>query len=487
VQLFDENLLQGPPPHRPLPEVVGITVHLTFARRAYALARWYRERGATVVLGGLHVTSCPEQAAPHADALAIGEGTQIWPQILADVRAGRLRARYIGSYATGYEQAPAPRRQLLPRARFLTTSSIIATRGCRNRCGFCYLSTRGLRMPYRLRRVGQVVDEIRADGQPYVVFTDNNLGCRRQYLRELCRRLEPLRIIWSAAVSLDVTDEPSLVRAMARSGCTGVFVGLETLSDDNLRDAGKNTPRVGEYARRVAIFHDHGIQVNASFVFGFDHDRGDVFERTTSFIEAERLQCATFHILTPYPGTPLFARLQAEHRLIHQDFDRYDTAHAVFRPRHMSPAELERGYVWSYRRLFSHGSIWRRRPRELAAVPPYLAMAYLYKRANPLWHLLIRAGLTHAAWRPLVEVTRWRHLRYRERWAADRERACWPESGSVSASVATPAPEAGVSVATALAVEPTPGLAWPQLLARWSSRAVASSSANRQSSLPLRQ
>lgn len=418
VRYWDENLLQGPPPWEPFPQVVGITVHLTFAERAYALARWYRERGAKVVLGGLHVLSCPEEVAPHADALAVGEGVQLWPEILRDVEAGTLRRVYQGSYRRPYRDQPSPRRSLLPRNRFLTTTSLIATRGCHNRCGFCYLATDGLTMPYHVRDVEQVVAEFRADGQPYGVFIDNNLGSRPEYLRALCRALEPLGVIWSAAVTIDVTDDPSLVRAMALAGCTGVFVGFESLEDANLLEARKKTPRPAEYARRVALLHDHGIQVNGSFVLGFDHDRKDVFARTVEWIESARLECATFHILTPYPGTPLFGQLEAEGRLLHKDWSRYDTGHVVFRPRLMTADELAEGYAWCYERLFSHASIWRRRPDDWRAVPPYLAMSYLYKRSNPLWHLLIRHRLTGPVWRPLVEWTRRRHLRFRRRLAA---------------------------------------------------------------------
>jgi radical SAM superfamily enzyme YgiQ (UPF0313 family) len=428
VRYWDENLLQGPPPADPFPEVVGITVHLTFARRAYALADWYRARGARVVLGGLHVLSCPGEAAPHADALAVGEGVQLWPQILADVEAGTLRAVYEGSYRRPYRDDPPPRRQLLPARGFLTTASLIATRGCHNRCGFCYLSTDGLHMPYLVRDPGQIVAEFRGAGQPYGVFIDNNLGSRPDYLRQLCRALRPLEKIWSAAVTLDVTDDPALVREMALAGCTGVFIGFESLQDDNLADARKRCPRADDYARRVALLHDNGIQVDGSFVLGFDHDRPDVFARTVAWIEDNRLECATFHILTPYPGTPLFRRMQAEGRLLHTDWERYDTAHVVFRPRHMTPEELAAGYAWCYERTFSHRSIWRRRPRDPRAVPAYLAMSYLYKRANRVWPLLIRHNLTAVVWRPLIELSRRRHLRFRR----------WLEAAPVPGVPATP-------------------------------------------------
>lgn len=420
---WDENLLQGPPPSEPVPEVVGITVHLTFARRAYELAAWYRALGARVVFGGLHILSCPEEAAPHADALAIGDGVQLWPRILRDIEEGRLAPRYRAQYETEYRDDPAPRRDLLPRRSFLTTSSLIATRGCHNRCGFCYLATDGLKMPYRMRDVEQVVREFADNGEPYGVFIDNNLGSRPDYLRALCRTLRPIRKIWSAAITLDVTDDPSLVREMALAGCTGVFIGFESLADENLAESRKKTPRAREYARRVAVLHDHGIQVNSSFVLGFDHDRKDVFERTAQWVEENRIECATFHILTPYPATPLFKRLEGEGRLLHRDWSLYDTAHVVFEPKHMSPEELAAGYSWIYRRLFSHASIWRRRPEDSRAVAPYLLMSYLYKRSNRFWHWLIRSRLVHAVWRPLVEWSRRRHIAFRSRLEARTSRA----------------------------------------------------------------
>jgi radical SAM superfamily enzyme YgiQ (UPF0313 family) len=232
-------------------------------------------------------------------------------------------------------------------------------------------------------------------------------------------------------VTIDVTDDPALVREMALAGCTGVFVGFESLADENLAEARKKTPRTADYARRVAILHDNGIQVNGSFVLGFDHDRPDVFARTAEWIEANRLECATFHILTPYPGTPLFRQMEAEGRLLHRDWSKYDTAHVVYRPRHMTPEELAEGYAWCYRRLFSHSSIWRRRPGDWRAVLPYLAMSYLYKRSNRLWHFLIQRRLTARVWRPLVEWTRRRHLRFRRRLEAVPLERDWAPAGAV--------------------------------------------------------
>ena len=418
VRYWDENLLQGPPPIEPLPQVVGITVHLTFARRAYELAAWFKAHGCIVILGGLHALSCPDEVQPHADAIAIGNGVPTWPRILRDIEAGALKPRYLAEYRD-YAADPPPNRDILPKWGFLTEASLIATQGCHNRCDFCYLATGDTRIKYQMRAPEQVASEFLNTGAPYGVFIDNNLGSSRRYLRSLCQALAPLEKIWSAAITLDVTDEPDLVRQMALAGCTGVFIGFESLSDDNIRAAGKKSPRAEDYARRVEVFHRNGIQVNGSFVLGFDHDRPDVFENLANWIERNRLECATFHILTPYPNTPLFRRMQSEGRILHQDWSLYDTAHCVFQPKHLTPEELEAGYTWIYQRLFSLKSIWARRPRQVSAVPAYLAMSLLYKRSNWLWKFLIQRRLTHTVWSPLVHLTRLRHLRWRIRLARE--------------------------------------------------------------------
>jgi radical SAM superfamily enzyme YgiQ (UPF0313 family) len=183
------------------------------------------------------------------------------------------------------------------------------------------------------------------------------------------------------------------------------------------------------------MLHEHGIQVNGSFIVGFDQDRSDVFERLVDWIEEVRMESANFQILTPYPGTPLFRQMEAEGRILHRDWSKYDTTHVVFRPRHMTPEQLADGYAYCYRRTFSHRSIWRRRPRDWRAVLPYLGMAYLYKKANWLWPFLIRNRLTHLMWWPLLEWTRRRHTRFRRRLAEDPDTDNCPVAPPVYAGV----------------------------------------------------
>ena len=411
LKFWDENLMHGAPPLDPPPQVVGITVHLTFSKRAYELAELYRRNGSVVVLGGPHVASCPDEAAAHADIIAVGNGVVLWPRILKDIEEGTPMPVYHADYVDAFDDEPAPDRGLLDKRNYLTVASMIATRGCHNRCDFCYMSTKGVRMPYQMRRPESVAAEFAALPGPYGVFIDNNLGSNRGYLRELCRALKPVGKIWSAAVSIDVTEDPALIREMAEAGCNGVFIGIETIDERNLADARKKTPPMADYERRLGMFHDSGIKVNGSFVLGFDHDYPDVFDRTVDWIESVRMECATFHILTPYPGTPLFDKMNFEGRLLHKDWSLYDTAHAVFQPKNMSPEELERGYERCYRRMFSLASVLKRRPVEASEFPAYFAGYLIYKKMNLAWPFIIRRGLTSAFWAPFIGVARRQHFK----------------------------------------------------------------------------
>lgn len=421
VKYWDENLLQGHIPYKEIPQVVAITVHLTFANRAYEIARWYRERGSIVVMGGLHIMACPHEVRDHCHIMVKGEGVKIWGEILNDISKGNYKDCYEGKFDKEYHLEPAPRREILDRRAFLTTASVIATRGCNNRCGFCYLSTKGLKMPYSCRHPQQIVDEIKHTGEKYVVFIDNNLGADKDYLKELCNALKPLEIIWNAAVTLDVTDDPELVMEMALSGCIGVFIGFESLNTNNIIDQNKKSPRCEDYSKRVQMLQDVGINVNGSFVLGFDHDTKEVFDFTAKWVEENKLACATFHILTPYPGTPLFKQMENEGRILHKDWCKYDTANVVFKPKNMSVEELKAGYDKIYQDLFSLSSIWKRRPNKISSSIAYFAGSLLYKRSNMFWHLLIKNNLTHAVWRPLIEISRQKHLRYRKQLAAQAE------------------------------------------------------------------
>ena len=305
VRYWDENLLQGPPPWKPFPQVVGITVHLTFAQRAYVLARWYRRRGAKVILGGLHVTSCPRRPCRTPTR---------WPS---------ARASNFGRKSSPTSRRASSRRSIAATTPALSPRAAAAAQvAAAGKLPYHRRADRHPRLPQPLRlllpghpRPAHALHDARRGaggrgvaqlGQPYAVFMDNNLGSDAEYLRRLCRALRPLELIWSAAVSIDVTDDPSLVRN-GPGRLHGRVRGLrEPSTPATSATRGSGVRPAEDYAHRTAVFHDHGVHVNGSFVFGFDHDGPEVFEKTVAWIEANRLACATFHILTPYPGTPLF-------------------------------------------------------------------------------------------------------------------------------------------------------------------------------------
>ena len=325
VRYWDENLLQGPPPANPMPEVVGITVHLTFARAGLRAGRAGIGRaGRKVVLGGLHVLSCPEEAAPHADALAIGDGVQLWPRDPARRRErARCKPRLPRDYDSAYRDDPPPRRDLLPRAEFLTTPASSPRAAATTAAASAISRPTACTCPTGCATSEQVAREFVADGQPYAVFIDNNLGSEPGVSAPaLPRPRGRSRRSGARRSRIDVTDDPV---AGARDGAGRLHGRVHRLRVAHRREpratraSGRPAPTTTRGASR--ILHDHGIQVNGSFVLGFDHDRPDVFEKTAEWIEENRLECATFHILTPYPGTPLFRQLEAEGRLLHRDWE----------------------------------------------------------------------------------------------------------------------------------------------------------------------
>ena len=400
---WDENLLQGPPPVRAVP--AGRRHHRPPDVRARGPTSWragIASAARKVVLGGLHVLSCPDEVRAARRRAGDRRGrAALAARSCATSRRARSQPVYRGELPPALSRRPARRAATCCRAgSFLTTTSLIATRGCHNRCGFCYLATEGLHMPYQMRDVEQVVAEFRGRRPALRASSSTTTSARGPTTcGALCRALRPLEKIWSAAVTIDVTDDPALVREMALAGCTGVFVGFESLHGREPRRRAQEDARAPtDYARRVALLHDHGIQVNGSFVLGFDHDRPDVFERTVDWIEENRLECATFHILTPYPGTPLFRQMEARGPA---------AAPGLVALRHgarrLPAAAHDARRSWRRATPGATGgcsrtrSIWRRRPADWrGGARRTWRCRYLYKRSNRLWHLLIRHRLTGA-------------------------------------------------------------------------------------------
>lgn len=349
-------------------DLVGMTVITGTARRAYELAAELRERGVAVVLGGPHVTLVPEDAAPHADAIVVGYAEESWPELVRDFAAGRMRPRYDQSpelELTGY---PLPDRSVLPRRHYLTDDVFEATRSCVHACEFCVAPSAWGRKPLR-KPVAAVVDDLRRQGAKRAIFVDLNLISSRRYARELFRALVPLGISWYGLATVRVADDPELLELLEESGCRGLLLGLESIVGANLHGVRKGFNRPEEYAEVVARLHARRIAVQGCFVFGMDEDTAEVCAETARLAVAIGIDLPRFAIATPFPGTPLYDRLDREGRILTRDWERYDGQHAVFQPARMSPEELERATGAAWRYAYSWRGIARRLAKSAAPWP----------------------------------------------------------------------------------------------------------------------
>lgn len=340
-------------------DVVGMTVITGTAPRAYELARTFRDRGITVVLGGPHVTLVPDDAQPHADAIVVGYAEDTWPELLRDLAAGRLRPRYDQAADLSLAGRPFARRDLLPARRFLTTNVFEATRACIHNCDFCVVPSAWGRKPFQ-KPVGEVVEDIRRQGARKLIFVDLNLIADRDYATELFEALVPLDVEWYGLSTVLIAHDPSLLALAERSGCRGLLIGFESINPDNLRRSSKPFNRPSHFAEVVQRLHAHGIAVYGCFVFGMDEDTTDVFDATARFAVDAKIDLPRFAIVTPFPGTPLHTRLAGEGRLLTRDWSLYDGQHVVFQPARMTPAELQSGTERAWRHAYSVPSMVRR-------------------------------------------------------------------------------------------------------------------------------
>ncbi|MGI5239176.1 B12-binding domain-containing radical SAM protein [Dactylosporangium sp. CA-139066] len=405
VRIVDEHVERFDPAAAELPDLVVIQVYITSARRSYELADFYRARGVFVALGGLHVTSLPDEAAGHADAIFLGPGEDTWPRFLEDLRRRAPLARYTSKERT-LAKLPPIRRDLIQRHRYLVPNSIVVTRGCPHHCDFCYKDAffEGGRSFYT-----QAVDDALAEMERlpgrHLYFLDDHLLGNRRFAAELFEGMRGMGRVFQAASTVDAILAPDLLEAAVGAGLRSVFVGFESVNAQNLAAQRKRQNVGRDYAAVVRRVHDAGAMVNASFVFGMDDDGPDVFDRTVEWAVTQGIETATFHIMTPYPGTALFRRIEAEGRIAHRDWDRYDTRHVVYEPRGMTPRQLEDGYWRAYRDFYRWGAIWRgagvhERPGDRLR---HLAYSAGWKKFERVWDALIRTRqVLHAL--PLLEA-----------------------------------------------------------------------------------
>jgi radical SAM superfamily enzyme YgiQ (UPF0313 family) len=375
------------------PDLVVIQVYITSAYRAYQIADHYRAGGAYVCLGGLHVTSLPEEAAQHADTIFIGPGEDIWPAFLKDYHAKNPKKKYVSEIRTLLD-LPFPRRDLIKRHLYLVPNSIVVSRGCPYVCDFCYKEAffEGGKSFYTLSTDRALAEIEKLPGR-HLYFLDDHLFGNPHFALSLFDGMNGMGRLWQAAGTVQSVLKPGLLEKAAASGLRSLFVGFETLNPNNLVQQHKYQNLNRDYATAIHRLHDLGVMVNASFVFGMDDDDGSVFDRTVEWAIKQGIETATFHILTPYPGTALYKRIKAENRITTSNWNLYDTRHTVFAPKRLRPIELEEGYWHAYKEFYRWENIIRsaQTHAEYSNRIRHIAYAGGWKKFEPMWDWVIRA------------------------------------------------------------------------------------------------
>ena len=359
IAVYDEGV-------QPIPEIidadlVGLTVISGTASRAYELATRFRAEGKTVILGGPHVTLIPKEAALYADAICVGYAEDSWPELLRDFSRGALKPSYHQSadFSLARPDMPYARRDMFDSGQFLTQAVFEATRSCVHDCEFCVAPAAWGRQQYQ-KPVDWVINDILQFGQKKLIFVDLNLISDRDYARELFTKLIPLNVEWFGLSTVLLAHDPELMELVARSGCKGLLLGLETVTPESLRDAKKRFNGSVDFKKVIGDLHHLGISVQGCFVFGLDHDTPEVFDATVDFALDAGVDLPRFAVLTPFPGTPLHTRLENEGRILTKDWELYDGQHVVFQPRAMSVQELAEGHERAWKKVYSWSSIAKR-------------------------------------------------------------------------------------------------------------------------------
>ncbi|HBL17704.1 MAG TPA: B12-binding domain-containing radical SAM protein [Elusimicrobia bacterium] len=333
-------------------DVVGVTFMTGLANRAYEIAAEFKRRGKLVVAGGYHPTLMPEEAARHFDIVVAGEAEGVWPRVVADIERGEFRRIYRNVGMPDLRETPVPRRELLERMRdeYVTTNAVQTGRGCPHQCRFCSVAA-FFKGSFRTRPQENVLAEL-AQVPKVFMFVDDNIISDPEYAKALFRAMAPMGKRWVSQCSIKIADDPELLRLAYEAGCRGLFLGIETINQDNLTAVQKDINDPRQYERRIRLMHEAGIGVQAGMIVGLDSDDVTVFEKTLDFLQSAELDALQLAILTPQPGTPLHEDFAKAGRLLHRDWGRYDFRHAVIQPKHMTPEELQAGADWLYAQYY---------------------------------------------------------------------------------------------------------------------------------------
>ena len=362
------------------PDLVGITVNVDTSERAFEIAKLYRDRGIKVVFGGIHASANPDLMLENCDSVVIGEAEVIWCDLLNDFSNNKLKRIYANIKTITLENVPIPDWRFINCNKYLYRNIIVTSRGCSFKCDFCYNSSEYIPNQFRNRPVEKILNEIKNLEAKQILFIDDNFIGDINWTRHFIQIIKNMGFIWHAAVSADIYHHKDLIKEFAESGCRSLFIGFESINQESIASVYKKQNKVTEYEELISVLHENGIMINASMVFGFDHDEVSVFENTLKWLVKNKIETMTAHILTPYPGTVLYKQLLLENRIIDFEPNKYNTSNVIFQPKKMTVEELKNGYLWIYKEFYSIKNIIKRKPENKSLRKPYLLFNLGYRK-----------------------------------------------------------------------------------------------------------
>jgi len=392
-------------------DLVGLTAQTPVAPRAYEIAKEFRKKGIPVVIGGVHASMLPEEALQHVDAVVIGEAEEVWPDLIDDLRKGKMKRIYQGDGFVNPSNLPLPRRELLNEKSYLPLKLLETTRGCPHRCDFCGVS-KFFGFRYRNRPISEIDRELKTLFQkgpvmnpplknalslfskdlPYFLkrrllyIIDSNVAGDRRFCLDLISLLKEFDLLWYGHAPVSVAIDQKLLKGFSQSGCIALNIGFESFSIKNLQTMGKGFNQPSRYAEAVKRIHDQGIGIMGTFIVGLDDDDSGVFQRIIDFCIENKMDWALTFIMAPYPGTDSYLRLEKEGRIFCRDWEKYDSLNAVYQPLLMSVEELEKGMKKVWKEVFSLTSIYKRILKRPWIHPLfYLMMNWQFHKLTKKW------------------------------------------------------------------------------------------------------
>jgi radical SAM superfamily enzyme YgiQ (UPF0313 family) len=354
IQIVDESIDKVPMDSRF--DLVAISCLTGTVNRAYDLAKHFKNQGATIVLGGVHVTLLPEESKKHADAILTGSAETAWPELLVDFTNNKLKKEYHGDNQAS--RLIRPRRELQRHHGYMIPNVVNATRGCKGLCDFCAVPAAGF--GWHTYPINEVVDEIASIRAKRIVFNDVSMGEDIEYFKELLKAMIPLKKKWGGLVSTKVFRDPEVLQLLKDSGCVYLLIGFESINNMSLQHINKGFNRFQEYRTIIDGLHSINVILMGCFIFGFDEDDTEIFEKTVDFVNDYQIDIPRYAVYTPYPKTESFYRFKKEERLLHENWKYYDTQHVVFKPKNMSPEQLDEGFKWAYKKTFKVSASFKR-------------------------------------------------------------------------------------------------------------------------------